>query len=107
MYIEGEIPSVTTGNNNGGFFGNGDGIWAILLFAMIFGWGNGGAFGGNGGFGGGYGNMLYDINANTNRGFDNLALTTGIDNISASVNALSTAFQQCLTNKTAVGTCAA
>lgn len=33
--------------NNGGFFGN-DGIWAVLLFAMIFGWGNGGW----GGFGG-------------------------------------------------------
>ena len=29
----------------------GDGWWAIILFAMIFGWGNGGwgGFGGNGG----------------------------------------------------------
>lgn len=100
MYIEGEIPSVTTGNNganfvypyppmygygnnNGGFFGNGDGIWAILLFAMIFGnggWGNG--FGG--GFGGGN-NFLYDVNANTNRGFDNLALNNGIDNLQTAV----------------------
>ena len=36
---------------NGGFLG-GDGIWAILLFALLFGnggWGNGGfGFGGNG-----------------------------------------------------------
>ena len=41
---------------NGGFGGNngflgGDGIWAILLFALLFGnggWGNGFGFGGNG-----------------------------------------------------------
>lgn len=38
-------------NNGGGSFLNGDGIWTILLFAMIFGW-NGRGFGG-GGFGGG------------------------------------------------------
>lgn len=55
MRIEGEIPAITTnangyGNGNG-FFG-GDGWWAIILFAMIFGYGNnGGAFGG--GYGGG------------------------------------------------------
>lgn len=34
------------GRNNSGFMG-GDGWWAIILFAMIFGWGNGGW--GNGG----------------------------------------------------------
>ena len=38
------------GNRDGGFFGS-DGIWAILLFAMIFGWGRGGY--GNGDNGGG------------------------------------------------------
>ena len=39
------------GGSNGGFFGS-DGIWAILLFAMIFGWGrNGSGFGGDGGGG--------------------------------------------------------
>ena len=37
-------------NNGGGMFG-GDGWWAIILFAMIFGWGGGG-YGGFGGFGG-------------------------------------------------------
>lgn len=56
MYIEGELPNVVTttngGNNNGGFM-NGDGWWAIILFALIFGYGRNG-FGG--GFGGGYGN---------------------------------------------------
>ena len=81
-YIEGEVPTVVQGNgyNNGGFFGS-DGIWAILLFAMIF--GNG--WGGN--FGGGYGNnFLYDVNANTNRGFDQLAVTTGIDSLQTAVS---------------------
>jgi len=50
MYIEGDVPVVTTNGNNGGFGGfmNGDGIWAIILFAMIFGYGRNG-------FGGGYG----------------------------------------------------
>lgn len=42
------LGSESDGNRNNGFFG-GEGIWAILLFAMIFGWGNGGW----GGFGGG------------------------------------------------------
>lgn len=81
-YIEGEVPTVVQGNgyNNGGFFGS-DGIWAILLFALIFnrGWG--------GNNGGGYGdNFLYDVNANTNRGFDNLALNSGIDNLQTAVS---------------------
>ena len=39
------------GNRDGGFFGS-DGIWAILLFAMIFGWGGNGNGNGRGGGGG-------------------------------------------------------
>lgn len=35
-------------NNSGNGMWGGDGWWAIILFAMIFGWGNGG-WGGNGG----------------------------------------------------------
>lgn len=48
MYVEGDVPYVgtTNGNANSGFFG-GDGWWAIILFAMIFGWGNNG-WGNNG-----------------------------------------------------------
>lgn len=53
MYVEGDVPYVgtTNGNANSGFFG-GDGWWAIILFAMIFGWGNNG-WGNNGRNGGG------------------------------------------------------
>ena len=85
-YIETD-GGVTVGNggyNNGGMFG-GDYIWAIILFAMIFGNGNWG-FGGNGGFGGGYGNMMYDINANTNRGFDQASIISGINGIQGSLS---------------------
>lgn len=37
----------TNSGNNGGGFWNGDGIWAVIIFALIFGWG--GNFGGYGG----------------------------------------------------------
>lgn len=43
------MPVAPQNGNNGGFFG-GDGIWAIIIFAIIFGWGG---FGGFGGYGGG------------------------------------------------------
>ena len=83
-YVEGEVPTVVQGSGygygNSGFFG-GDGIWAILLFALIF---NGGWGGNWGGMGAGN-NMLYDINANTNRGFDILSLNSGIDGIQNAV----------------------
>lgn len=32
------------GNNGGGFFGN-EGLWAVIILAIIFGWGNGNGFG--------------------------------------------------------------
>lgn len=44
-YYEGEISGVNTNNGNG--FMNGDGFWAIILLALIFGWNRGG-FGGSG-----------------------------------------------------------
>lgn len=53
LYMEGEIPTVVSGNgygNNGGMWGS-DGIWAILLLALL---GNRGF-----GFGGGYGGGSY------------------------------------------------
>ena len=83
-YFEGEVPVVTTGNNNGMW--GGDGIWAILLLALL---GNGG-FGGYGrgaGFGGGYGEALgYELGkvATTNdvaSGFNNSAVLGGINDL--------------------------
>lgn len=98
MYIEGEIPSVSTsptyayppygnGGFGNGFFG-GDGVWAFLLFAMIFGgngWGNG--FGG--GFGGyGAGNAL--LNATDNNQLHNelntLQINNKLDGITSNLN---------------------
>lgn len=76
-------PMYGNSNGNGGFFGNGDGIWAILLFAMIFGNGN---WGGNGGFFGGNNNDFAwlsngqkDIMTNTNNGFDTLHLSNQLE----------------------------
>lgn len=66
------------GNGNNGIF-NGDGIWAIVLLALLF---NGNGFGGFGGCGN---NMLYDINANTNRGFDQAAVVGGINSLQTTV----------------------
>lgn len=51
------LGSDSNGNNccsNGGMWGSDGGWWAIILFAMIFGWGNGGW----GGFGNGSGGAL-------------------------------------------------
>lgn len=72
--------------NNGGFgFGGGDGMLAILfLFAMMGGWGGNG-FGGN--------NQLpwlmagqQGINANTNSGFDNAALSGQLSGIQSAIS---------------------
>ena len=52
LYVEGDVPFVANGNGNGGMWGS-DGIWAILLLALLgFGRGYGGY---GGGFGGGQG----------------------------------------------------
>jgi hypothetical protein len=72
MYVEGDVPYVgtTNGNANSGFFG-GDGWWAIILFAMIFGWGNNG-WGNNGRNSGGVtdGYILASDFANVERKID-------------------------------------
>lgn len=53
MYIEGDVPTITTGgNNNEGFGGGWWGIIALVVVAAIFGRGNWG-WGGNSGNGGG------------------------------------------------------
>lgn len=81
-YSLSDIAAVTgNGNNGGGFgFGNGDGAWILLLFILILcgGWNNG-FNGGNGG-----GSSTY-ITSDLQRGFDQAAVTTGINNISTAM----------------------
>ena len=92
-------PMYGNNNGNGGFFGNGDGIWAILLFAMIFGNGN---WGGNGGFFGGNNNEFAwlsngqkDIMTNTNNGFDTLHLSNQLEGNRDALNSLSNQLCNC------------
>ena len=80
--------------NNGGFFG-GDGIWAIILLALLFGWGNNGngwgGFGGNS-FDNGYAwlsNGQKEIMQNTNNGFDTLHLSNQLDTVNSGIYSLS------------------
>ena len=73
-------PVMYGNGNNGGFFG-GDGIWALVLLALLFGnnggWGNG--------FGGGNSDFAWlsngqkDIMTNTNNGFDTLHLSNQLE----------------------------
>jgi len=71
----------SNGNGNGnGMWGN-DGWWAIILFAMIFGWGNGGFGGFGGGNGGGY-TAAAATQADIQRGFDTQAIVGKLDGLS-------------------------
>ena len=87
-------------NGNDGFFG-GEGIWAIILLALLF--GNGG-WGGFGGFGGGFGGMYefpwlltgqQGINNNTNNGFDTLHLSNQLDTVNSGIYSLSNQLCNC------------
>ena len=87
-------------NGNDGFFG-GEGIWAIILLALLF--GNGG-WGGFGGFGGGFGGMYefpwllngqQEIMTNTNNGFDTLHLSNQLEGVRDGVSALSNQLCNC------------
>ena len=84
MYIEGEVPYVSGNNNNGGMWGQ-DGIWAILLLALL---GNGRGFGfGGGNAGGTYSEALgYELGkvATTNdvaSGFSTSSIISGINDL--------------------------
>lgn len=84
-----------SGFGNGNGFLGGDGIWAILLFALLFGnggWGNGwGGFGGNS-FDNGYAwlsNGQKEIMQNTNNGFDTLHLSNQLDTVNSGIYSLS------------------
>lgn len=75
-----DIAAVTgNGRNNDGMWG-GDGWWAIIIFAMIFGWGG---FGGNGwGNNGGGALQGYATQADLQRGFDTQSIIGKLDGIS-------------------------
>ena len=72
------------GSHNGGMFGgNGWGdLLGLIVVAGMFGDFNGGF----GGWGNGGNNMLYDINANTNRGFDQAAIVGGLNGIQGALS---------------------
>ena len=83
------------GYGNGGFLG-GEGIWALILIALLFGWGNngngnGGLFGGNS-FDNGYAwlsNGQKEIMQNTNAGFDTLHLSNQIEGTRDAIHGIS------------------
>lgn len=75
------------GNGNGGFWG-GEGLWAVIILAIIFGWGrNGlGGFGGGGDGGGGLyvnagGNCHCATPADIQRGFDNQSVINKLNGL--------------------------
>lgn len=84
------IPAVmnvepTAGSYNNGMNGfGGDWIWILVVFALLFGWGNNG-WGGNGN--GGFGGVPYAVgstytDAAIQRGFDNQTVVSKLDGIS-------------------------
>lgn len=77
-----DIAAVTGKNKDDGFFG-GEGIWAIIIFAMIFGYGGFGGFGGFGGMGGANNPGLQGIatRADINEGFALNDIQNGIRGI--------------------------
>ena len=69
------------GNGNNGGWADGGWLWIIVVFALLFGWGNGG-FGGFGGNNvGGY-VATAATQADIQRGFDNSAVISKLDGIS-------------------------
>lgn len=77
-----DIAAVTGNNRDDGFLG-GDGIWAIIVFAMIFGWGGFGNGWGNGGNGGATPFATVALTqTDLQRGFDTQAIVGKLDGIS-------------------------
>lgn len=104
----GIVPTIDLATNNGGY-GNGlfggDGLWIIVILALLFnnGWGGfGGGFGGFGGFNMGM-DFMYpwlangqkEIMTNTNNGFDTLHLSNQIEGVRDGVYGLSNQMCNC------------
>ncbi len=68
------------GNGNNGWGGDGGWLWIIVVFALLFGWGNGGFGGWGGNNGGGY-VATAATRADIQRGFDNQAVISKLDGI--------------------------
>lgn len=68
------------GNGNNGGWADGGWLWIIVVFALLFGWGNGG-FGGFGGNNGGDYVATAATQADIQRGFDNQAVVSKLDGI--------------------------
>lgn len=90
------------GGFGGGFCGNGDWSWIIVLFlfAMMGGWGNGGFGGGFGGFGGGNEfawllNGQNGINNNVSDGFREAQLHDSVTSVRDGISQLSTQLCGC------------
>ncbi len=85
-------PMYSGGAGNGGGFWGGEGIWIILIIALLGGFGNN-----NGGFGGWGGNNDFawlsngqkDIMTNTNNGFDTLHLSNQLEGARDGIYSLS------------------
>lgn len=75
------VMPATGGYGNDGAWGDGGWLWIIVVFALLFGWGNNGwgGFGGNNG--GGY-VATAATQADIQRGFDNQAVISKLDGIS-------------------------
>ena len=74
------MPASTGGYGNGGAWGDGNWIWILVVFALLFGWGNNGWGGFGGGNGGGY-VATAATQADIQRGFDNQAVISKLDGI--------------------------
>ena len=72
-----DIAAVTNGNDG---FGSGNNAWWIILFLFALGWG------GFGGYGNGGGQSVYDTNAYVQRGFDQNAVMSGINNLTTATS---------------------
>lgn len=78
--------AAVVGNRNNGGFGNGDGLWALIIILALFGWGDGGGlFGGNRG---GSSATTTAIDASLQRGFDTQSIINKLDGINNGICSL-------------------
>ncbi len=98
------VPAGYTGGGGGmsGAWGDGGWLWIIVVFALLFGWGNNG-WGGNGGNNGGAQYIPYQMGSNytdaaIQRGFDNQAVITKLDGITQGICDSTYALNNAITN---------